>query len=55
MQTNVHDNQEGVRMYFEKFAKDRHFDPLIASNWYQISRQQVAEVLYKIQTFMKHD
>eukprot|EP00026_Physarum_polycephalum_P004881 Phypoly_transcript_04905.p1 GENE.Phypoly_transcript_04905~~Phypoly_transcript_04905.p1 ORF type:complete len:657 (+),score=93.00 Phypoly_transcript_04905:87-2057(+) len=34
-------SDQGIRSFFEKFAKDRNFDPLLASNWYKISRKQV--------------
>ena len=42
--THLHQSQEGTRLFFEKFAKERNFEPLVASNWYQISREQVEEV-----------
>lgn len=29
------------RYFFESFAKDNHFDPFIANNWYTITRKAI--------------
>jgi hypothetical protein len=45
---NTANKQPRIWLFFEKFAKDRNFDPLVASNWYQISTKQVLMVIGKI-------
>eukprot|EP00026_Physarum_polycephalum_P001478 Phypoly_transcript_01480.p1 GENE.Phypoly_transcript_01480~~Phypoly_transcript_01480.p1 ORF type:complete len:1080 (+),score=145.14 Phypoly_transcript_01480:111-3350(+) len=35
------DDTKNRRKFFDKFAQDRGFDPLIARNWYSISTQEV--------------
>ena len=37
-----------AQLFFEKFAKDRNFDPLVALNWYHISIKQVLMVIILI-------
>lgn len=31
------------RKFFEKFAKEHQFDPLVASSWYSITEEQIME------------
>jgi len=35
---------EKSRSFFEQFAKEKNFEPLVASNWYNISRKEVSQV-----------
>ena len=35
---------EKMRKYFENFAKEKGFDPLVAENWYKINRTAVEEL-----------
>ena len=37
-------DNKGICLFFEDFAKNRNFDPLIAANWYKIPRKQVLMV-----------
>ena len=30
-----------MRAYLEIYAKSKHFDPLIATNWYNVQRKQI--------------
>jgi hypothetical protein len=34
-------NRENRRKWFSEFAEESGFDPLVASNWYKISLQQI--------------
>jgi hypothetical protein len=36
-------NQQ-IRLFFEKFAKERNFDPLTPANWYKIKTKHVEMV-----------
>lgn len=39
-------NARNRRHFFERFAADKGFDPLIAQNWYSITHEQLDE--YKV-------
>ena len=32
-----------IRLFFEEFARNNNFDPLVSSNWYQTPRQAITE------------
>lgn len=34
-------NNQNLRKFFDKFAQDNQFDPLIPDNWYPITRRQI--------------
>jgi hypothetical protein len=44
-------SQQGsnVRQFFENFAKKKNFDPLIAENWYGVSRHEIMATKVKKQ------
>jgi hypothetical protein len=47
--TEILNDRRTTKLFLEKFAKDRKFDPLVASNWYQISTRQISKVIAKPQ------
>lgn len=36
-----HQDPQYRKRFFESFAKDNEFDPLVAENWYNITKKQI--------------
>lgn len=37
-------NKENRRLFFEKYAKDKGFDPLVPQNWYEANIVEIKHV-----------
>eukprot|EP00026_Physarum_polycephalum_P001909 Phypoly_transcript_01912.p1 GENE.Phypoly_transcript_01912~~Phypoly_transcript_01912.p1 ORF type:complete len:725 (-),score=69.41 Phypoly_transcript_01912:359-2533(-) len=48
-------NTKDARSFFEKFAKLRNFDPLVASNWYPVSSKHVKMIPEGKSLLRKHN
>lgn len=46
-----HWNIKNIRLFLEKFAKERNLDPLIASSWYNTSLDDIHKVKVSISSF----
>jgi hypothetical protein len=49
------DKHANMRVFFEQFAKERNFDPLVPENWYSLPAMEVYESKVNIQTPLSHN
>lgn len=48
------DQLENRRKFFENYAEDNHFDPLIAENWYSQPIYQIMAVRVRLSLFINY-
>lgn len=47
-------NKSARRSFFDSFADDHGFDPLIANNWYSVNPQMLADYKVKIRVISRY-